>query len=40
MLAESTWDRFLVQMGLPVFVLLALALSPPQSFQTNERTGG
>jgi hypothetical protein len=28
MLAESTWDRFLVQMGLPLFVLLALALAP------------
>jgi hypothetical protein len=41
MLAESTWDRFLVQMGLPLFVLLALALAPrPQSlFQTNERAG-
>ena len=41
MLAETTWDRFLVQMGLPLFVLLALALGPrPQSlFQTNGRAG-
>lgn len=41
MLAESTWDRFLVQMGLPLFVLLALALAPrPQSlFQTNDLAG-
>lgn len=41
MLAETTWDRFLVQMGLPLFVLLALALAPrPQFlFQTNDWTG-
>lgn len=41
MLAETTWDRLLVQMGLPLFVLLALALAPrPQSlFQTNDRAG-
>jgi len=38
MLAETTWDRLLVQMGLPLFVLLALAVDPsPQSFfQTND----
>lgn len=41
MLAESTWDRFLVQMGLPLFVLLALALAPrPQFlFQTTDLAG-
>ncbi len=41
MLAESTWNRLLVQMGLPLFVLLALALAPrPQSlFQTNDWAG-
>jgi hypothetical protein len=40
-LAEVTWDRLLVQMALPLFVLLALALAPrPQSlFQTNDRPG-
>lgn len=27
-LARTTWDRFLVQMGLPLFALLALALDP------------
>lgn len=27
-LAEATWDRFLIQMALPLFVLLALALEP------------
>ena len=38
MLAETTWDRLLVQMGLPLFVLLALAVDPrPQSlFQAND----
>jgi hypothetical protein len=40
-LVRTTWDRFLVQMGLPLFALLALALDPgPQSlFQTKERAG-
>lgn len=39
MLAETTWDRLLVQMALPLFVLLALALAPRRQslFQTNER---
>jgi hypothetical protein len=27
-LARATWDRFLIQMGLPLFALLALALDP------------
>ncbi|HEY3351573.1 MAG TPA: hypothetical protein VGM13_17485 [Thermoanaerobaculia bacterium] len=27
-LARTTWDRFLIQMGLPLFALLALALDP------------
>lgn len=38
-LAQVTWDRFLAQMGLPLFVLLALALAPRRQslFQTNER---
>jgi hypothetical protein len=38
-LAESTWDRLLVQMALPLFVLLALALAPRRQslFQTNDR---
>jgi hypothetical protein len=37
MLAETTWDRLLVQMALPLFVLLALALAPRRQsrFQTN-----
>ena len=40
-LVWTTWNRLLVQMGLPLFVLLALALTPrPQSlFQTNGRAG-
>ncbi len=39
MLAETTWDRLLVQMALPLFVLLALALAPRRQslFQTNVR---
>ncbi len=41
-LVWTTWDRLLVQMGLPLFVLLALALAPrPQpSSQTSGRAGG
>ncbi len=35
--AETTWDRLLVQLALPLFVLLALALAPRRQFlfQTN-----
>ena len=40
-LVRTTWDRFLVQVSLPLFALLAHALDPrPQSlFQTKERAG-
>jgi hypothetical protein len=40
-LAEVTWDRLLVQMALPLFVLLALALAPRRQslLQTNGRAG-